>query len=410
MKNRTIILCLSVLLFGMAFGCKPLSENAADYMLAYQHTTEHDILIIDTEIDVGKATVDSCAAKLNIDGVSKTISGDNIVCAIVSNSKRGWFAIKLDKGLLPAQSGSVIVKIKYHYESDGEQVGDTCNAETALLDITKAKNHPIKMTSVEWDENDGGNYNYNFAISLPTAASNTNLIISINEKSMINIPIPIPNACTNDECSFSASTYGVGVALKLVRAVTKTEPVGTPITPLLLVKGCTQTAEVAGKDGAGFCLPYKAVDTPPNCETDPTAEGCPNSPACEADPTAEGCPNSPACVDDPTAEGCEDPNNPDQDPNDLDGDFVNNEDDKCPDQKEIYTWSSLRPTDGVLDGCPDSDSSTEPNLGEGEGTTDLPGMGSDGSGCSLNPMAGSNPAALLLMLTALAGMVIRRKR
>jgi hypothetical protein len=68
------------------------------------------------------------------------------------------------------------------------------------------------------------------------------------------------------------------------------------------------------------------------------------------------------------------------------------------------------------DGGPEEESApnTDPNPDEGGGTTsglaNLPGMGNNSSGCSLNPAAATNSGGILLILTALAYVVIRRKR
>ena len=379
MKNRTIILLLSVFLFGMAFGCNPLSSEAEDYMLAIQHTTEHDILIVDTELDDKGGTLDVCTAELIIDGAAKSFNSDDgdMECAIVSDSERGWFAIKLDKGALPAASGALKIKIGFSYkveDASTEQDSD----ETPMLDITKAKEYPIKLLSSEWEDDDSGYSKYQFALSLPSSASNVGLNSVMNMLNAMNLVAPLPGAeCAADKCTFSFDTHAMSVSLKLVRAVRRSGSVSTPITPLLYAIGCIQTPAVVGKDGASICLPAKSTDLS-DCEADPTAEGC------EVDP------------DDSV------------DPNDPDQDGITGEEDKCPDQAEIYTFSSLRPADGVLDGCPDSDSIIDPDLDEGE--EEFPGMGNDGSGCSLNPAAASNSGGLLLSLMALAYIMIRRKR
>ena len=396
MKSRTIILLLSVFLFGMAFGCNPLSNDAEDYMLAIQHTTEHDILIVDTELDDKGGTLEGCTAELMLDGVNKSFnsSDGDMECEIVSNSKRGWFAIKLDKGALPAASGALKVKIDYSFEVEGEST-DSASDETPMLNITKAKSYSIKMASVVLDNRE---HDYSFVLSLPSSVSNAKINYALNADGLRNMSIPIPGgSCTANECTYPLSTYGAGVYSRLVQAVSKSgsgdDEVITPITPLLYAIGCIQTPEVVGKDGAGLCLPAES-DGSPDCEADPSAEGCENPPDCEADPSAEGCEENTV------------------DPDDLDGDLVKNEDDQCPDQAETYTFSSLRPADGVLDGCPNSEGddgkTIDPNLDEGG--DELPGMSNDGSGCSLNPAAAANSGGLFLMLAALSYMVIRKKR
>ena len=114
------------------------------------------------------------------------------------------------------------------------------------------------------------------------------------------------------------------------------------------------------------------------------------------------------CLFNSDSEECKDD---ETNPDDLDGDGILNEDDECPDQAETYTFSSLRPTDGVLDGCPNSESSDqkaiEPDLGDG---INIDGNdASDGGGCTLSGGT-PNPIALILMALAFAPIAIRRKR
>ncbi len=96
---------------------------------------------------------------------------------------------------------------------------------------------------------------------------------------------------------------------------------------------------------------------------------------------------------------------------DPDGDGLTGDADQCPDEAEIYTWSSLTPTDGVLDGCPGSVDTTA-TLGEGETLpgTALPADGSDGGGCSMSASATANPIAWIAMACGFLPLVIRRRR
>jgi len=119
------------------------------------------------------------------------------------------------------------------------------------------------------------------------------------------------------------------------------------------------------------------------------------------------------CLFNPESEACKEKEGGGVNPDDLDGDGVLNEDDECPEEQEKYTLHSLRPSDGVLDGCPNSenDSGKVAEVELGEGVTvggDDASDGDGGGGCSLTSSR-TNFIALALMILALTPIVIRRR-
>lgn len=111
------------------------------------------------------------------------------------------------------------------------------------------------------------------------------------------------------------------------------------------------------------------------------------------------------CFVDPDSDAC---TGGDDDP---DGDGLTGDADQCPDEAEVYTWSSLTPTDGVLDGCPGSVDTTA-TLGEGEIETEdaLSADGSNAGGCSMTTSATAHPMAWIAMALGFLPLVIRRRR
>ncbi len=120
------------------------------------------------------------------------------------------------------------------------------------------------------------------------------------------------------------------------------------------------------------------------------------------------------CLFAPESEACKEKEEGDVvNPDDLDGDGVLNEDDECPEEQEKYTLHSLRPSDGVLDGCPNSenDSGKVAEVELGEGVTvggDDASDGDGGGGCSLTN-GRTNFIALALTILALIPIAIRRR-
>ena len=101
------------------------------------------------------------------------------------------------------------------------------------------------------------------------------------------------------------------------------------------------------------------------------------------------------------------------DDQDGDGDGIVDGEDQCPEQPETYVLATLRPADGILDGCPDSEGDItkefNPDIGD---TTDDDTDGDNvigGGGCMLTG-GQSNSIALIFMALAFIPMAIRRRR
>lgn len=160
------------------------------------------------------------------------------------------------------------------------------------------------------------------------------------------------------------------------------------------------TKFVAAANQLGAASPSLVIKSVVVTTEDADADGVPDA--------LDGCPTADSFAD-PLAE-CETPDTP----VDTDADGVADVDDPCPSDP---TDACLQPEDSdgdgvadVDDACPSDpeDACVNANAGAGD-TTPVGPVADDGGSCSLNPAAGGNPIAFLVIAFGLLPLAWRRK-